>query len=173
MILMEIITTYKGFTLIQKYGRYYIRFMGGQYEGYPCDLLITNEEASMIQTQKDTLKTVLNTHKKQMKWTKETFVYSGLKDYLSYECGFNEATIQSMMVKLNAHKDIQLAFYETIMYEKFPTGKEFHEYAHPMTITKSYLFRIWQREHCTNSNGYTMFEIFDFLQWFRETYEQR
>lgn len=38
----------KKLKLIKKYELYYIRFIGGQHEEYPCDLRISNEEALSI-----------------------------------------------------------------------------------------------------------------------------
>ena len=39
---MEVIVKNSGLKLIKKYEKYYIRFIGGQYAEYPCDLLITD-----------------------------------------------------------------------------------------------------------------------------------
>lgn len=47
---MKIIVNDSGIKLIKKYERYYLRFMGGQHEEYPCDLLITNREAASVIT---------------------------------------------------------------------------------------------------------------------------
>lgn len=152
---MELIAKYKGLKLIKKYGQYYIRFIGGQYEEYPCDLHITNKEALTIISQNEELKTVRDTYKKQVKWTKEFFVDSGIKDYLFYECGLNEAKIQSVMKKLDIYKDIKMEFYETIMYEGFPksraiticdfTAQKLNSTAN-MTIAEAYQFLIQLRE---------------------------
>ena len=152
---MELIAKYKGLKLIKKYGQYYIRFVGGQYEEYPCDLHITNKEALTIISQNDELKTVRDAYKKQVKWTKDFFVDSGLKDYLFYECGLNEATIESVLKKLDTHKDIKMEFYETIMYEEFPkvraisecnyTAQKLNSTAN-MTVAEAYQFLIQLRE---------------------------
>lgn len=152
---MELIAKYKGLKLIKKYGQYYIRFVGGQYEEYPCDLHITNKEALTIISQNDELKTVRDAYKKQVKWTKDFFVDSGLKDYLFYECGLNEATIESVLKKLDTHKDIKMEFYETIMYEEFPKGRTISECNYTaqklnstanMTVAEAYQFLIQLRE---------------------------
>lgn len=152
---MELITKYKGLKLIKKYGQYYIRFVGGQYEEYPCDLHITNKEALTIISQNEELKTVRDSYKKQVKWTKDFFVDSGLKDYLFYECGLNEATIESVLKKLDTHKDIKMEFYETIMYEDFPKSRAISECNYTaqklnssanMTVAEAYQFLIQLRE---------------------------
>lgn len=97
-----------------------LKKIGGQYDEYLCDLHITNKEALNIISQNEELKTVRDIYKKQVKWTKEFFVDSGLKNYLFYECNLNETKNQNVMKKLNVHKDIKMEFYETIMYEEFP-----------------------------------------------------
>ena len=66
-----------------------------------------------------------DTYKKQIKWTKDFFVDSGLKDYLFYKCCLNESTIKSVLRKLNKHKDIKMKFYETIIYQDFPETKAY------------------------------------------------
>lgn len=152
---MELIAKYKGLKLIKKYGQYYIRFVGGQYEEYPCDLHITNKEALTIISQNEELKTVRDAYKKQVKWTKEYFVDSGIKDYLFYECGLNETTIVSVLKKFEMHKDIKMEFYETIMYEDFPKSRAITECDYTaqklnssanMTVAESYQFLIKLRE---------------------------
>lgn len=153
---MELIIKNKGLKLIKKYGQYYIRFVGGQYEEYPCDLHITNKEALTIIYENVEIKTVRDAYKKQVKWTKDFFVDSGLKDYLFYKCCLNESTIKSVLKKLDRHKDIKMEFYETIMYEDFPksraisecnyTAQKLNSYAN-MTVAEAYQFLIHLREN--------------------------
>lgn len=114
---MEILAEYKGLKLIQKYGQYYIRFMGGQYEETPCDLHITDQEASIILAQPDTLKTVRDTYKKRMCWTKDYFVDSALKDYLSYVCGLKDEVIKIVLKQFDTRKEIKMELYDLIMYK--------------------------------------------------------
>lgn len=135
---MEIIVKNKNLKLIKKYGQYYICFVDGQYEEYPCDLHITNKEALEIVYRNMEIKTVRDTYKKQIKWTKDFFVDSGLKDYLFYKCCLNESTIKSVLRKLDKHKDIKMKFYETIMYQDFPE-------------TKAYQFLIQLQENPNNA----------------------
>ena len=60
---MEEVIVYKGLKLIRKYEQYYIRFIGGQYEEYPCDLRITNKEALEIISDKEKIKAVRDDYK--------------------------------------------------------------------------------------------------------------
>lgn len=114
---MKTLAEYNGLTLIQKYGQYYIRFIGGQYEEISCDLHITNQEASTILAQRDALKIIRDMYMKQIRWTKDYFVTSALKDYLFYMCNLDEMTIENILNKLDAHQEIKMTLYQTIMYE--------------------------------------------------------
>lgn len=60
---MKIIVNDSGIKLIKKYERYYLRFMGGQHEEYPCDLLITNREAASVITDNTTMKVIMDVMK--------------------------------------------------------------------------------------------------------------
>lgn len=137
-VFMKIIVKNKNLKLIKKYGQYYIHFVGGQYEEYPCDLHITNKETLEIIYGNMEIKTVRDAYKKQIKWTKDFFVDLGLKDYLFYKCCLNESTIKNILKKLDKHKDIKMKFYETIMYQDFPE-------------TKAYQFLIQLRENPNNA----------------------
>lgn len=81
---MQELIKYKGLTLIQKYGQYYIRFWGGQHEETLCDLLITEEEANSIFSNPEEIKNIRDTYKRKVPWTKEYFVNSAKKDELIY-----------------------------------------------------------------------------------------
>lgn len=111
---MELIAKHKGLKLIKKYGQYYIRFVGGQHEEIPCDLRITNEEALTIISRNEELKTVIEAYKKQIRWTRDYFVDSGIKDYLFYECGLSEVAIERILKKLDTH-NIKMEFYCNFM----------------------------------------------------------
>ena len=55
---MELVLEYKGLSLIKKYDKYYIRFIGGQREEYPCDLAISNKEAMSVISSNEAIKNV-------------------------------------------------------------------------------------------------------------------
>lgn len=79
---MKIIVNDSGIKLIKKYERYYLRFMGGQHEEYPCDLLITNREAASVITDNTTMKVIMDKYKKEIPWTLSYFVEEAIKDYV-------------------------------------------------------------------------------------------
>lgn len=106
--------------LIQKYDKFYIRFIGGQHEDTLCDLLITNDEAAAITSNTAVIKSIFNEHKKQLSWTQEYFINAGLKDYMTYVCNWSEKRIVKSIEKFNRHTDIKRELYDTIMTEAFP-----------------------------------------------------
>lgn len=119
---MELILEYKGLSLIKKYNKYYIRFVGGLREGYPCDLAITNKEAMSIISSNEAMKNVIDEYKKKVEWTSRYFINSFLADYMLYECNMSEKRINANMDKLNRHGDVKIELYETLIYEKFPVA---------------------------------------------------
>lgn len=116
-VFVEILVEYKGLKLIQKYGQYYIRFTGGQYEEIPCDLHITDQEASAILAQPDELKKVRDVHKKLIRWKKDYFVDSALRDYLFHVCGLKDETIEIILKQFDTRNGIKMELYELIMYK--------------------------------------------------------
>lgn len=66
IFIVEEIVKSKGLKLIKKYGLYYIRFIGGQHEEYPCDLLINDEEALSIISNNNEIKSSLNFIKRKL-----------------------------------------------------------------------------------------------------------
>ncbi len=157
---MEEIVKSKGLKLIKKYGLYYIRFIGGEYEEYPCDLRISDEEALSIISNNNEIKSVLNFYKKKTDWNKDYFVNTAIKDYMTNENNMNKEQIKNTMEKLDNNKDIKMEFYETIMYEKFPqnsaiticnkTAESLYK-ANNINVLESYINLINLREQ-TNNN---------------------
>lgn len=114
---METLAEYNGLKLIQKYGQYYIRFMGGQYEEMSCDLHITDQDASTILAQPDVLKKVRDAYKKLIRWKKDYFVDSALRDYLFHVCSLKDKTIEIILKQFDTRKEIKMELYELIIYK--------------------------------------------------------
>lgn len=157
---MEQILEYKGLSLIKKYDRHYIRFIGGQTEEYPYDLAITNEEAMSILASPEMIVTIRDAYKKKIEWTAHYFVDAFLSDYMLYECQMSEKRIKTNIDKLNRHEDIKFELYETLIYERFPTtgaikvcgetAESLKNSTH-LTILGSYNFLIYLREDEANA----------------------
>lgn len=157
---MEVVVNSSGLKLIKKYERYYLRFVGGQYEEYPCDLLITNKEAMSIIADNAIIKTVRDEYKKKIPWTLLYFVDEAIKDYMLYVCNMTEKRIAKGLEKFNRHKDIKMEFYETIMYDDFPVNspitvegynaKQLNQNTH-LSVIGAYNYLIYLREDAKNA----------------------
>ena len=157
---MEQVLEYKGLSLIKKYDKYYIRFIGGQREEYPCDLAISNKEAMSIISSNETIKNVRDEYKKKVEWTSRYFIDSFLSDYMFYESNMSEKRIKANIDKLNRHEDIKFELYETLIYEKFPvagaitvcgyTAESLKNTTH-LSILGAYNFLIYIREDEKNA----------------------
>ena len=119
----ETITNLDGKTLIKKYDRYYIRFIGGAHEELLCDLLISDEDAKDILTDNSKISDVFSDYEKNIKWTKNYFVDSAIKDHMLYVCHMYGDRITKEIEKLNRHQDIKMEFYRTLMREAFPKNR--------------------------------------------------
>lgn len=119
---MKILINEKGKKLIYKYDKFYIRFMGGQFADTPCDVQISEKDANdIIESQKNILG-VLNQYKKNIEWTMNHFLDTGIEDYLRYVVKLSDKKIILNLEKLNRNEDIKWELYETIMYEAFPVN---------------------------------------------------
>jgi hypothetical protein len=157
---MEQILEYKGLSLIKKYDHYYIRFIGGQREEFPCDLAISNKEAMSIISSNELIKNIRDEYKKKVEWTSRYFIDSLLNDYMFYESNMSEKRIKANIDKLNRHEDIKFELYETIVYDKFPvagalqvhgyTAESLNKTTH-LSVLGAYNYLIYLREDETNA----------------------
>ena len=108
--------------LIRKYDKYYIRFMGGQYEELICDINITDAEADRIIDSPEIIVDVFNEYRKHMTWTGNTFIHMGLRDYFIYE-NYPENDIDEIIKRLDKFENIKYEMYESIIREEFPKSE--------------------------------------------------
>lgn len=153
---MDFLFEDKGLKLIKKYGSYYIRFIGGSMEEYPCDLKIEQEEAEKILSGNVNITNVLADYKKRLLWTMDYFMDTYFSDYYSNECSANKLQILCLLSKLKKHKDIRSEFYSSLVYGAFPLsgGLEVSNYTAKdlgqefgLPIHKSYELLISLREN--------------------------
>ena len=119
-ITMEVLVDYKGLSLIKKYNNFYIRFIGGMMDEYPCDFMITKDEADSIIRDNKQIYILRDKYKKHLTWTLSYFIESAIKDFMRNTAKMNEKQIQSNLEKMNHYEDIKTEFYQTIMTEQFP-----------------------------------------------------
>ena len=119
---METITNYNNRSLIRKYDRYYIRFIGGQYVELPCDILITSEEAKNIIENQKLMDDIFKLYKKNIAWTIDYFIQKGLKDFMIYDGNYTNEEADKLIAVLNEHENIKYEMYECGMTGKYPTN---------------------------------------------------
>lgn len=152
---MEILANLNGKMLIKKYDHYYIRFTGGAHEELLCDLLINDNDAKDIIVDTSKILEVFSDYERNVKWTKEYFVDSAIKDYMNYVCHMSGKRIEKGIEKLNRHQDIKMELYRTLMKESFPknraiivegyTAQQLKETTH-LTVLGAYNYLIYLRE---------------------------
>lgn len=157
---MNIIAEYKGLKLISKYDQYYIRFIGGQHEEYPCDLHITTEDADMITADPSAMSNVFVGCQSRVPWTLEYYVNSYLQDYMRGTSKMSDKRIALSIAKLDRHIDIKMELYETLIYEEFPrsgglrvcgySAKDLHDTTY-LSVLGAYNYLIYLREDETNA----------------------
>ena len=157
---IEKLLEYEGLSLIKKYDKYYIRFIGGQREEYPCDLAISNEEAMSIISSNENIKLIRDRYKNKVEWTSKYFIDSYLADYMRHECNMSKEWCQANITKLNRQEDIKFELYETLIFEKFPiagaitvcgcTAESLKNTTH-LSILGAYIFLIYMREDEKNA----------------------
>lgn len=109
-------------SLIRKYDKYYIRFIGGQYVELPCDIMITEEEGKKIIENPEEIDNVFKSHKKTSVWTMDNFINNGLKDFMLYEGNYTNEEVEKIIKLLNEHENIKYEMYESGMTNTFPVS---------------------------------------------------
>ena len=118
---MREILKYSHKKLIKKYNDYYIRFMGGQYSSLPCDIKVTLKEANEIINNPQAIVEIFNVYRGKVQWTINSFIESGLVDYLSNE-EYPSEEIKDIIRRLDKCEEIKFEMYESIMIGEFPVS---------------------------------------------------
>ena len=152
---MEQIINSNGLTLIKKYDRYYIRFMGGEAGDKICDLHITDDKASTIIANPESIKSICDSYLSKEEFSEAFFVDSMISDYMAFERKMSEKRIDLNMQKLNRHPDIKAELYSTIASGEFPvenaiavcgyTAKQLEESTR-LNVLGAYNYLIYLRE---------------------------
>ena len=119
---MKEVCRYNFLNLVFIYNNYYIRFTGGMHTELICDIKISESEADKIIKKPKKMQEVFDDYKSRLAWNEETFLISGLRDFISHESNLDNMEIESLLVKLNENKDIKLEMYDTSKYESFPVN---------------------------------------------------
>ena len=142
---------YNGMNLIRKYKQYYIRF---RFDGYICDLLISEEEAIEISEDKSRIEKFLRQRIDNKKITLKHFIHSELKAYLMQWERMSDYDAEQTIDRLSKDLTILKEFYFVITEGKFPPESitvngidaQYLFYTEDARLWESYAGLIWLKE---------------------------
>ena len=118
---MNVLMEYGGLSLVERYGRFYIRFYGGREEDLPCEIPVSSTDAGKAAGSPNVLEELVSNAKTRMEWTAESFYRIGIWEYLIWQVEVSRTKAESFYRKLASHGDIRKEFYSFIMAgELFP-----------------------------------------------------
>ena len=116
---LKILKEHKGYQLIERYNKRYIRFFGGRDENMPCEFPITQEQSDKAIERTELIEEYISQFKKKVFWSAETFFEIGIMEYIINALGKNQEYAKKAYEKLCKYKDIRDEFYNYIMNEEF------------------------------------------------------
>lgn len=148
---MEILREYKGYQLVERYGKHYICFHG---DDTLCEFPVLESSVSQILTDETLIERLMTKAKKNVEWTPCTFYNIGITEYALYHLHLSPARAAKAYKKLSEYPDILNEFYQYIMTETYPqTPIEVEGYtaeylvAHfPLSPLGAYNYLIYLRE---------------------------
>lgn len=106
--------------LVSKYGRWYIRFMGGDGRDEVCDLPISIDDAYMLLQGKVNILQIKEEYAQRYKWSWEDYVDNAIIDEMRYVYHYSAEEIKKKLALLNQHKGIKVEYYDAIITHCFP-----------------------------------------------------
>ena len=79
---MNVLKEYKGYQLIGRYDKTYIRFWGGREEDMPCEIPVSEADAERVVSEASVIDELLSTAKTQIEWTANSFYKIGITEYI-------------------------------------------------------------------------------------------
>lgn len=151
---MKVLTEYKGYQLLERYEKTYIRFWGGRNDDMPCEFPITDEDAQRALSAPEIIDDLISEEESQVEWIAETFYKIGIIEYLLHHVKQSQARAEKTYAKFLRHTDIRNEFYQFIMDESFPkNGMEIEGFTaeylannYPLFPLGAYNYLIYLRE---------------------------
>ena len=79
---MNVLKEYKGYQLIERYDKTYIRFWGGREEDMPCEIPVSKADAERIISDASVIDELLSIAKTKIEWTDNSFYKIGITEYI-------------------------------------------------------------------------------------------
>lgn len=154
----NIIAKHKGYQLIERYERQYIRFWGGRDSNMPCEFPISSDDAKRASANPVVIEELVSHAKTQIPWTAESFFRLGITEYLTHHMSFTQDRVKKTYENLSRHPDIRNEFYLYVLEGKFPTG---------LLAVEGFT-----AEHLTNNYPFSPLGAYNYLIYLREMPQQ-
>lgn len=79
---MNVLKEYKGYQLVERYDKTYIRFWGGCEEDILCEFPISKTDAERVINEASVIDELLSIAKTQIEWTANSFYKIGITEYI-------------------------------------------------------------------------------------------
>lgn len=152
---MNVLKEYKGYQLIERYDKTYIRFWGGREEDMPCEIPISEADAERIVSEANVIDELLSIAKTQIEWTANSFYKIGITEYILHHMKLSQTRAEKSYEKIARYTDVRKEFYQFIMDgEVFPPnpikveGFTAHHLAtnYSLSVLGAYNYLIYLRE---------------------------
>jgi len=113
------IQEYKGYEIIERYNKPYVRFFGGREEDMICEFPITEEQANKAIENPSLIDEYIEQEKKLVIWNAESFYEIGICEYIVNCLGKSQEYAKEAYEQISKYKEIRNEFYKYIMDEKY------------------------------------------------------
>lgn len=152
---MNVLKEYKGYQLIERYDKTYIRFWGGREEDMPCEIPVSKTDAERVISEASVIDELLSIAKTQIEWTANSFYKIGITEYILHHMKLSQTRAEKSYEKIARHADIRKEFYLYIMDDEVftpnPIKVEGFTAQHlvtnyPLSVLGAYNYLIYLRE---------------------------
>ena len=112
---MNVLKEYKGYQLVERYDKTYIRFWGGREEDMPCEFPISKTDAERVINEASVIDELLSIAKTQIEWTANSFYKIGIAEYILHHMKLSQTRAEKSYEKIARYADIRKEFYQYIM----------------------------------------------------------
>ena len=152
---MDILKEYKGYQLVERYNKTYIRFWGGREEDMPCEFPVSKTDAERVINEPSVIDELLTIAKAQIEWTPNSFYKIGITEYLLHQMNLSQTRAEKSYEKIARYTDIRKEFYQYIMDNEVFTSNpikvegftaQYLETNYPLSVLGAYNYLIYLRE---------------------------
>ncbi len=112
---MNVLKEYKGYQLVERYDKTYIRFWGGREEDMPCEFPVSQVDAERVISEASVIDELLSMAKTQIEWTANSFYKIGITEYILHHMKLSQTRAEKSYEKIARYADIRKEFYQYIM----------------------------------------------------------